>query len=37
MGHYKMRGTIKVVTQDEYTKWVAEKSKASGGTGGSYE
>jgi cytochrome c oxidase subunit II len=37
MGHYTMRGTIKVVSQAEYDKWVAEKSKSSGGTGGGYE
>jgi cytochrome c oxidase subunit 2 len=37
MGHYKMRGTVKVVSQADYDKWVAEKSKSSGGTGGGYE
>jgi len=37
MGHYTMRGTIKVVSQADYDKWVAEKSKAGGGGGGSYE
>jgi cytochrome c oxidase subunit 2 len=37
MGHYKMRGTIKVVPQAEYDKWVADKSKASGGSAGGYE
>ena len=37
MGHYKMRGTIKVVPQAEYDKWVAEKSKSSGGGGGGFE
>ena len=35
-GHYSMRGTVKVVPQAEYEKWVAEKSKASGG-GAGYE
>ena len=33
-GHYSMRGTVKVVPQAEYDKWVAEKTKASGGVGG---
>jgi cytochrome c oxidase subunit 2 len=38
MGHYTMRGSIKVVTQPEYDKWVAEKSKAAaGGGGGGFE
>jgi len=36
MAHYTMRGTLKVVPQADYDKWVAEKSKASGG-GGGYE
>src|SRR5580658_4742468 len=29
-GHYTMKGTVKVVKQAEYDKWVAEKSKAGG-------
>ena len=37
MSHFTMRGTIKVVPQAEYDKWFAEKSKASGGSGGGYE
>jgi cytochrome c oxidase subunit II len=36
MGHYTMRGTIKVVPQTDYDKWVAQKSKA-GAAGASYE
>ncbi len=37
MGHYTMRGTIKVVSQADYDKWVAKMSKTSGGGGGNYE
>jgi cytochrome c oxidase subunit II len=37
MGHSKMRGTIKVVSQADYDKWMGEKSKSSGGSGGGYE
>ncbi len=37
MGHSRMRGTIKVVSQADYDKWVAQKSKASGGSAGGYE
>jgi cytochrome c oxidase subunit 2 len=37
MGHYAMRGTIKVVSQTDYDKWVAKMSKTVGGGGGSYE
>jgi cytochrome c oxidase subunit II len=37
MGHSKMKGTIKVVSQADYDKWVAAKSKSSGGGGGSFE
>jgi cytochrome c oxidase subunit 2 len=37
MSHFTMRGTIKVVPPADYDKWVAEKSKASGGSGGGYE
>jgi cytochrome c oxidase subunit 2 len=36
-GHYGMRGTIKVVSQADYDKWVADKSKAGAGAGGGYE
>lgn len=36
-GHYQMRGTIKVVSQADYDKWVADKSKAGAGAGGGYE
>jgi cytochrome c oxidase subunit 2 len=36
-GHYTMRGTIKVVSQTDYDKWVASKSKAGAGAGGGYE
>jgi cytochrome c oxidase subunit 2 len=36
-GHYSMRGTIKVVSQADYDKWVAEKSKAGASAGGGYE
>jgi cytochrome c oxidase subunit 2 len=32
-GHSKMRGTFKVVTQEEFDKWFADKAK-SGGAGG---
>jgi cytochrome c oxidase subunit II len=36
-GHYGMRGTIEVVSQKDYDKWVADKSKAGAGAGGGYE
>jgi cytochrome c oxidase subunit 2 len=36
MGHYTMRGSLKVVSQPEYDKWVADKSKA-GASSASYE
>jgi cytochrome c oxidase subunit 2 len=36
-GHYSMRGTIKVVSQADYDKWMADKSKAGAGAGGGYE
>ncbi|HEY3852784.1 MAG TPA: cytochrome c oxidase subunit II [Verrucomicrobiae bacterium] len=36
-GHYAMRGTIKVVSQEDYDKWIAQRSKAGGGAGGGYE
>jgi cytochrome c oxidase subunit 2 len=38
--HYAMRGTIKVVSQPDYDKWVAAKSAAAaaaGGAGGGFE
>lgn len=37
IGHYSMRGTIKVVTGEEYDKWVASKVKAAGASNASYE
>ncbi|HEX4122448.1 MAG TPA: cytochrome c oxidase subunit II [Verrucomicrobiae bacterium] len=36
-GHYQMRGTLKVVSQTDYDKWVAAKSKAGASAGGGYE
>jgi cytochrome c oxidase subunit 2 len=36
LGHYSMKGSIKVVEQKDYDKWVADKSKAGAG-GASYE
>jgi cytochrome c oxidase subunit 2 len=36
MGHYTMKGTLKVVSQKDYDKWVADKSKA-GAAAASYE
>ena len=35
-GHASMKGAFKVVSQSDYDKWFAEKSKA-GGAGGSFE
>jgi len=35
-GHASMKGVFKVVSQDDFDKWYAEKSKA-GGAGGSFE
>jgi heme/copper-type cytochrome/quinol oxidase subunit 2 len=32
-GHFAMRGTVKVVSAEEYQKWVAGKSKAGAGAG----
>jgi cytochrome c oxidase subunit 2 len=32
--HYAMRGTMTVVSQAEYDKWVASKTAAGGGGGG---
>ena len=37
VGHYTMKGTIRVVSAADYAKWVASKSTASGGGGGGYE
>jgi cytochrome c oxidase subunit 2 len=37
VGHYTMRGTIKVVSQADYDKWVADKSKSGAGAGAGYE
>jgi cytochrome c oxidase subunit 2 len=37
VSHSVMRGTIKVVSQSDYDKWVAGKSKAGAGAGGGYE
>jgi len=36
-GHYAMRGTIKVVSPDDYKKWVASKTSSGGGVGGGFE
>jgi cytochrome c oxidase subunit 2 len=36
-GHYTMKGTINVVSQSDYAKWVADKSKAGASAGGGYE
>lgn len=35
--HYTMRGTLKVVSADDYQKWVASKSSAGAGAGAGYE
>lgn len=35
--HYSMRGTLKVVSPEEYQKWVASKSSAGAGAGAGYE
>jgi cytochrome c oxidase subunit 2 len=37
IGHYAMRGTLKVVSQEEYNAWIAKKSSAGAGAGASYE
>ncbi|HWD21131.1 MAG TPA: cytochrome c oxidase subunit II [Verrucomicrobiae bacterium] len=37
ISHSAMRGTIKVVKPEEFTKWVASKSSAGAGAGGGYE
>jgi cytochrome c oxidase subunit II len=36
-GHYAMKGSIQVVSQADYDKFVADKSKAGAGAGGGYE
>jgi cytochrome c oxidase subunit 2 len=36
-GHYSMKGTIKVVSPEEYAQWVAKKSNAGAGAGAGYE
>jgi cytochrome c oxidase subunit 2 len=36
-GHYAMRGTLRVVSQEEYDAWVAKKSSAGAGAGAGYE
>ena len=36
-GHYGIRGTIKVVSQADYDKWVAKNSSAGAGAGAGYE
>jgi cytochrome c oxidase subunit 2 len=36
-GHYTMKGTVKVVSADDYAKWVASKSSAGAGAGAGYE
>jgi cytochrome c oxidase subunit 2 len=37
LSHSAMRGTIKVVSQPDYDKWIASKSSAGAGAGGGYE
>jgi cytochrome c oxidase subunit 2 len=37
MGHYSMEGTLKVVSQADYDKWVAGKTKSGAAAGGGYE
>ena len=37
VSHFGMRGTIKVVSAEDYAKWVASKSSAGAGGGGGYE
>lgn len=36
-GHYAMKGTVKVVSPEEYEKWIAGKSKGGAGAGAGYE
>jgi cytochrome c oxidase subunit 2 len=36
-GHYQMKGIIKVVSQADYDKWFASKSKGGASAGGGYE
>ncbi len=35
--HYAMHGTLKVVSAEDYAKWVADHTKSGGGAGGGYE
>jgi len=35
--HYTMKGTLKVVSPEDYQKWVAAKSTAGAGAGAGYE
>jgi cytochrome c oxidase subunit 2 len=37
VSHYGMRGTLKVVSQEDYDKWVAKNSSAGAGAGSGYE
>jgi len=37
VSHYGMRGTLKVVSQEDYDKWVAKNSSAGAAAGGGYE
>ncbi len=37
LGHYGMRGILKVVSQQDYDKWVAKNSSAGAGAGSGYE
>jgi cytochrome c oxidase subunit 2 len=37
ISHFLMRGTLKVVSQQDYDKWVAKNSSAGAGAGGGYE
>lgn len=36
-GHYSMKGTVKVVSAEDYQKWVASKTTAGAGAGAGYE
>jgi cytochrome c oxidase subunit 2 len=37
VSHYGMRGTLKVVSQEDYDKWLAKNSSAGAGAGSGYE
>jgi len=37
ISHSRMKGTIKVVTEADYAKWIASKSSAGAGAGSGYE